>query len=257
MTSAKPSDEAPMKRKALIIALALLAAGLSVANLIDFMLSHLLDPVDHGNMIFGSAIAVLVLLGLSIGLTLRSFSNAIVAIVIAAMLLVGFLPRAVDAMQRQYQADRNRIENARIQEAFLAELVAQQKDVDARVAQHRAFSGEEAADLIAFVQSSDLSWRSLPDLSGTAFPLLERSLKAKILDPNSQIARNGQSAPVFVDFYNRNIRPTRTAIRVRDWKILELLIANGANLGIAEAQALSADLARKRIAEPKGFLRLE
>jgi hypothetical protein len=68
---------------------------------------------------------------------------------------------------------------------------------------------------------------------------------------------NGQSAPVFVDFYNRNIRPSRTAVRLRDWKILELLIANGANLSIAEAQALSADLARKRIAEPKGFLRLE
>jgi hypothetical protein len=246
-----------MKRKALFIALALLAAGLSLANLIDFMLSHLLDSVDHGNMIFGSAIAVLVLLGFSIGLTLRSIANAISVIVIGAMLLVGFLPRAVDAVQRQYQADQDRIEGARVQEAFLTELAAHQKDLDTRLAQHRPYSAEEAADLTAFVQSSDLSWRSLPDYSEAAFPLLERSLKAKILDPNSQIVRNGQSAPVFVDFYNRNIRPTRTAIRVRDWKILELLIANGANLSIPEAQALSADLARKRIAEPKGFLRLE
>src|SRR5262249_13653088 len=167
-----------MKRSALIIAFALLAAALSLANLIDFMLSHLLDPVDHGNMIFGSAIAVLVLLGLSIGLTLRSIANAIVAIVVGAMVLVGFLPRAVDAVQRQYQADRNRIDDARIQEAFLAELAAKQKDVDARVAQQRAFSGQEAAKLIDFVQSSDLSWRSLPDYSEAAFPLLERSLKA-------------------------------------------------------------------------------
>jgi len=246
-----------MKRSALIIALALLAAALSMVNLIDFMMSHLLDPIDHGNMIFSSAIAVLCLVVLGIWLTLRSAANAIVAIVIAAMVLVGFLPRAVDAVQRWHQADRERIEGARIQEAFLAELAAQQKDVDARVARHRAFSGPEAADLIAFVQSSDLSWRSLPDYSDSAFPLLERSLTAKILDPNSQIVRNGQSAPVFVDFYNRNIRPSRTAIRARDWKILELLIANGANLSIAEAQALSADLARKRIAEPKGFLRLE
>jgi hypothetical protein len=246
-----------MKRTATSIAFALLAAAFSLTNLIDFMLSHLLDPVDRGNIIFGSAIAVLVLLGLSIWLTLRSVANAIIAIIIGAMVLVGFLPRGVDAMQRQYQAERNRIEDARIQEAFLAELAAHQKDVDARVAQHRAFSGQEAADLIDFVQASDLSWRSLPNYSEAAFPLLERSLKAKILDPNSRLSRNGQSIPVFVDFYNRNIRPTKSAIRVRDWKILELLIANGADLSLAEAQPLSADLARKRIAGPQGFMRLE
>jgi hypothetical protein len=246
-----------MKRTATSIAFALLAAAFSLTNLIDFMLSHLLDPVDRGNIIFGSAIAVLVLLGLSIWLTLRSVANAIIAIIIGAMVLVGFLPRGVDAMQRQYQAERNRIEDARVQEAFLAELAAHQKDVDARVAQHRAFSGQEAADLIDFVQASDLSWRSLPNYSEAAFPLLERSLKAKILDPNSRLSRNGQSIPVFVDFYNRNIRPTKSAIRVRDWKILELLIANGADLSLAEAQPLSADLARKRIAGPQGFMRLE
>jgi hypothetical protein len=246
-----------MKRTATSIAFALLAAAFSLTNLIDFMLSHLLEPVDRGNIIFGSAIAVLVLLGLSIWLTLRSVANAIIAIIIGAMVLVGFLPRGVDAMQRQYQAERNRIEDARIQEAFLAELAAHQKDVDARVAQHRAFSGQEAADLIDFVQASDLSWRSLPNYSEAAFLLLERSLKAKILDPNSRLSRNGQSIPVFVDFYNRNIRPTKSAIRVRDWKILELLIANGADLAAAAAQPLSADLARKRIAGPQGFMRLE
>jgi hypothetical protein len=246
-----------MKRTATSIALALLAAALSLANLIDFMLSHLLDTVDHGNMIFGSAIAVLVLLGLGIWLTLRSAAKISVAIAIGAILLIGFLPRSVDAVQRHYQAERNRIEDARMQEAFLAELAAHQKDVDARVAQHRAFSGQDAADLIDFVQGSDLTWRSLPNYSETAFPLLERSLKANVLDPNSQISRNGRSVPVFVDFYNRNVRPTKTAIRVRDWKILELLIANGANLAVPEAQSLSADLARKRIAGPQGFMRLE
>src|SRR5262249_49135265 len=101
-----------MKRTATSIALALLAAAFSLANLIDFMLSHMLDPVDRGNMIFGSAIAVLVLLGLSIWLTLRSVANAIIAIIIGAMVLVGFLPRGIDAMQRQHQAEQNRIEDA-------------------------------------------------------------------------------------------------------------------------------------------------
>jgi hypothetical protein len=246
-----------MKRTAILVALALLAAAFSIANLIDFMLSHLLDPIDHGNLIFGSAIGVLCLLVLGIWLALRSVTNVPFAIAIGAILLVGFLPRGVDAMQRHYQAERNRIEDARVQEAFLAELAAHQKDVDASVAQNRAFSGQEAVDLIDFVQGSDLSWRSLPNYSETAFPLLERSLKANILDPNSRISRNGRSVPVFVDFYDRNIRPTKSAIRVRDWKILELLLANGADLTVAAAQPLSADLARKRIAGPQGFMRLE
>src|SRR5262249_46401937 len=155
-----------------------------LANLIDFTLQHLLEPTNQDTITFVSAIAVLLLLALLLWWTLQSgLSNAAFAFAIGAILLAGFVPRGVYAVQHKLADDRRRIADARTQAEFLAGLAARQKEVEWRIAQHRSFSGEEAADFIDVVQRSDLSWMSLPDYSNVAFALLERSLTAKILDP--------------------------------------------------------------------------
>ena len=245
-----------LKRIALFISVSVAVAAISIANVLDFLLSHLMDPANHDRVVFGSVIAVLLLFAALVWLVLRAnISNGTFAIALGAMVLVGFVPRGVDAIERRINEGQRAAELAHVQGAFLAELAARQKDVAGRIAARHPFSGEEAAAFVAFVQGADLTWTSLPDYSNAALPLLERSLQAKILDPNSLRTRGAQSVPVFVDFYNRDIRPTKSAIRLRDWKILELLVANGADLSIAKE--LSADLARKQIIGPAGFMRLE
>lgn len=112
-----------------------------------------------------------------------------------------------------------------------------------------------------FAEGADLNYRSLPDYSDLAFPLLEEALRQKILDPNGRVNgptyRDLSGQPVFTYYYRVRIASYRI-ISTRDWKLLQLLVHNGADLTLDEAKPLLEDLRRKLSPEPSGnYMRLD
>src|SRR5262249_42581977 len=177
-------------------------------------------------------------------------------VLIAATLIAGFIPRGVDAARRHGAAEAERREGQRIEAQFLQQLDARRKDVAARIADKRPYTPDEALDLLRFVENGDLSYRSLTDYSGETFALLETALTAKILDPNGRVesapvARlNGQ--PLFLYFYNSRVKPgiTVNALRTSEWKLMQILVRNGADLGLADAAELKQNLLKSPVAGP-------
>src|SRR5262249_52523537 len=134
-------------------------------------------------------------------------------------------------------------------------LKAQRADVAERIASKRAYSADEAYDLVMLVDDADLSWHGLADHTPEASALLEDALLGGVLDVN---ARGSGGAPVFLRFYDFRIRPTGPrSVEKRAWEIEKQLVAHGADLADPAAAELRANLARKEVAGVGRYIALQ
>jgi hypothetical protein len=256
-----------MKRILIRIALQLIAAAAGIFNILHFMLSNLLAPsyaVTDAAMYGAAGLIVLVTLAVLAGAVTNVLRTPWLVAALALTLSAGFVPRIADAGRRYQAARAQQIESQHIETKFLSDLAARKRDVEARIAERRPYTAEEALALIEFANDADLSYRSLPDYTGIAFALLEQALKASIVDPNGRLRGerfkdlSGESLVTY--FYKRYIVPGKraNAIRVREWDLLQLLVRNGADLSEPAAAELKADLGKTVVREaPSRFMRLQ
>ena len=176
----------------------------------------------------------------------RWLAAAIVLVVVA-----GLVPQVADWQWRAEREAARHEENLRYHARFLSALEARKQDVEARIAARRAYTGEEAEAFIDFVKRSNLRSTKGPDHTAVAMSLLQSALEAKIVDPNVPVRNRFIGAaprePMFLQ-YHRSIRqqPERS-VQTRDWNILLLLFANGADMTVPGTEALAADLRKKPV----------
>jgi hypothetical protein len=185
---------------------------------------------------------------------------------LAIMLVAGATPFAVYLTRATVDQVDDRAERKAIETAFLAKLETNKKDVAERIAAQKPFTPNEAYKFVEFVKESDLGYRLLPDHSPTTFALLKQVLDAGILDPNARVKGPRTSdineEPVFVVYYKFYLQSGATSpmrhVREREWKLLQMLIAAGANLDDPAAAALR-DVVNRETApyEIPGYIRLK
>ena len=252
-----------MKRIAVVIALQLVAAIVSILNLLHFQLTNLMQPSQEGTRLRGAR-GVVHCHGAEWVLLAAAKGTRWLAAVIAVTLIVGFAPRIVDAVTRHESALARRAEDRCIEATFLDDLATRKQDVEARISNGRSYTPDEAFDFIWFVSQANLSYRGLPNYFGDAIALLQRALEGKVVDPNGRMEHGPwmklSGAPLFLYFYEVRIRPAvrANAIQVEDWKVLELLVGNGADLTLTEAGPLTEDLRKTPVRDAAGrFMRLQ
>jgi hypothetical protein len=234
---------------------------------LHFRLTNLLEPSQKAtDMAALSVLGVVIVLTILAPLAATKVANGTgwLAIAVAATLIVGFAPRIVGAVTRHATAVARQGEDRRIEAEFLRDLAAHKQDVAVRISDGRSYTPDEAFDFIWFVSQADLSYRGLPDYSGDALTLLQQALKGKVVDPNGRVQRGPwktlSGAPLFLYFYEGRIRPdvrVNGVVHFEDWKVLELLIGNGADLTLAEAAPLNEDLRKTLVRDASGrFMRL-
>lgn len=253
-----------MKRIAVVIALQLVAAAVSILNLVDFQLTNLMQPSQEAtDFAARAALGTVIVLTISVLLAAAKGTRWLAA-VIAVTLIVGFAPRIVDAVTRHESAVARRAEDRRIETTFLDDLATRKQDVAARISGGRSYTPDEAFDFIWFVSQANLSYRGLPNYFSDAIALLQRALEGKVVDPNGRVEHGPwtklSGTPLFLYFYEVRIGPAvrANAIQVEDWKVLELLVGNGADLTLAEAAPLREDLQKTPVRNAAGrFIRLQ
>ena len=228
--------------------LVLAAAAASAFNVIALRLENLLDPrwPSHGNLV---AIALVAIGALTIGGVVLALKRATVVLPLAAIALIiaaGFVPRMFHATaQREAQAAQAAATRA-LETKVLAEIEMRRRDLEARIAAHRPYEPEEAREFLAFVTGADLTTAGGPDHSARTIPLLQRALETRIVDANAMVKEPRRAdlgpEPLFLNFYRRARPAPERPVLARDWKILLLLAANGADLSIPAAAPLVADL---------------
>jgi hypothetical protein len=242
-----------VQRLLIVIALQLVIALLSLLNLGAFSLDHLLEPkrpVTTFALYASAGVIAIVTFGIiatAIGNREKAIPLSWLAAALGVTVIAGFVPRLVDANLRENEIAERRVDDRRFEQDFLRDLAGWQRDIAARIPAHRAFTPEQALDFILLVDQSDLRYRGLPDHSEAAFALLQDALKAGIIDPNGRIDgeryKNLSGQPIFLYYYE--IRVIHREAGPREWKLLELLIEAGADLTLAEAKPLVADLAKR------------
>jgi hypothetical protein len=174
-----------------------------------------------------------------------------------------------------YQVDRfvddlrgaagRREENARHDANALAQISNRTRDVEARLAEKRPYTGADAQDALEFVHEVsyvDLSYLGLPDRSDVMFELLKRALAAKLIDPNVMVkgARpvDVKPEPLFLQYYRTDIRPyPKARVRLLHWEVFKLLAASGADLSLAPGFPIAEDLAKGLKQDEFGAWRVE
>jgi hypothetical protein len=202
-----------------------------------------------------------VLAVLAIAGAVRGWRTPALGALIALIVVAGLVPQAVDRIARRAAEDAAAAENARFEADFLAELDRRQRDVAERSAGRAAYTPAEMLDLVAFADSADLGYRSLPDHSAEAMKLLGDALAAGLVDPNARLddppVAKHAGAPLFVYFHAVAIKPVGPArIEARDWDLLGLLVKGGADLDLPEAAEVRADLARTAVPRDGGYVEL-
>ena len=249
-----------------LIAGLLVAAAASIWNVISFKLEHLWAPSSHlmDFTLLGSIVEIFILVIGALVLVWRGKNSARWLVFATVLTLtVGFAPRILDATENRIALSMRLVDDRQIESKLLSDIEARKQDVEARIAAKRPYSPAESLRLVDFVGDSDLSFRSLPDHSDTTFVLLQRALEGKILDPNTLVKGprpvDVSSEPLFLYFYRATVRPTpQSRIRNRDWRVLQLLVAAGANLTVAGAAPLVDDLRKtpKPIANNREYIEL-
>ena len=242
-----------MSALVILVTAVIVATLVSAANVIVFVLSSLMRPrglwTGTALLVSGIAIAGTATAALVVAIRTSGRNTVTVTILIVATLVSGFFPRIVDSLERHtYTAWRAR-ERARARDDLVAELAAHRVEVERRIATGTPYTAEEADDFLWHVMWSDLRYYGLPDRSAEAQALLERALKARLIDPN---VRHDQEGPyrgerLFVRFYRIRIATAESLIPVHEWEILELLVANGADLDADEARPVRNALAKTKI----------
>lgn len=189
-------------------------------------------------------LAVIALTAVSLFKRGASRRFAIGAIVL--VLGVGFVPRIYDMWLKAGVQAEYKSRALSLDASTLVEIEKRHQDVEARIAERRRYQGEEARLFVVFVTDADNSTAGGKDHSPQSIALMKRALEAKVLDPNTIVKQPVRAdrppEPLFLNFY-RNVRQTpQQSLRGRDWTILKLLAANGADLTLPGAAAFAADL---------------
>jgi hypothetical protein len=236
------------------IGLLVAAAVASALNVAALTLEHLLDPrwgseARHLRVISLIAIAAFSAGGVWLivrGVSARWLFGAIVLIVAA-----GFIPRVYDVrLNAEIQAGQVAAIRA-LETKVLGEIETRRQDVEARIAAQRPYQGDEARLFLVFVTDADISRAGGPNHSPQSIALLQRALETKILDPNTVMKEpvyvNFGPEPLFIKFYRQARQVPEHSVLGRDWKILKLLAANGADLAAPGAAPFAADLRKTEI----------
>jgi hypothetical protein len=232
------------------IAALLIAASASIFNLISFRLENLWAPTSllMDITLSGAIGVILVLTAGALALVWRGKNLTLwLFIAITLVLIAGFAPRALDVVEKEEAQAIREEEGRRTELVMNRDIELRRRDVEERISAQRPYSPAEAMAFVESVGDSDLSYRSLTDHSDTTLALLQRALEGKIVDPNGLVKGvrpvDVNSEPLFLLFYRATVRPTgRGPVRARDWKVLKLLVANGADLTVAGAERLVEDL---------------
>jgi hypothetical protein len=261
-----------MKKPLLLTLLALLVGAFSVFCIWFLLITYVMRSIPA--VIQTLMIAALVVIALALVAALifawlpgrgRAYLTAL-----AVMLVTAIGSNVFSSIRGGIVAASRTAEDAAerraIEAKFLSQLEANKKDLAERIATQRPFAPREAYKFVEFVKESDLSYRLLPDHSATTFPLLKQALDAKILDPNARLKGptrvDVNEEPLFVVYYKFYLQsgatmPTRS-VREREWKLLQMLVAAGANLDDPAAVVLR-DVVNRETApyEIPGYIRLK
>lgn len=246
-----------MSRIVIYVVLPLVAAAISLFNLIGFWLENMMNPrlPDEVTVAFLAAYA-LIFVFVAIGIFgLRHGRLWLLIVSLVIVLAAGFLPRAVYSYVAEQAAQQQQADNAEAEMQFQSALLDFSSDIDDRIAGHQPFTGDEALKLVDFAADADLSYRSLMDHTPEAYDLLRQAIEGGVLDPN---ARTSEGKTVTLTFYDRTVAPTLRAVRVHDWEVLQILVTGGADVGQPGAADLKAALGKTVVKDASGrFLSLE
>lgn len=251
-------------RFVLYLAVPLVAAVASIANIVFFWLENLMDPamppLVHQSA--WAAVAVIVLAFVAAAWAMRGRRAWVPVLAVVVMVVAGFVPRGVDmvlADQRQAAAQKD---GAEAEMEFQMAFLEASDDVAERIDGKRAMSAEEGLALLEFAADSDLSWRSLPDHSREAFALVQQALDAGILDPDAlttgaPVADSGAITLILM-FYEARIRPgAPSSIDKQAWQLLQMLLLKDPDLSAPDAEELRAVLEKTPVIGEGRFVRLE
>jgi hypothetical protein len=245
-----------MKRSARlgVVALQIAVAGLALLGLAAFWLGHMLVPwraVTIDALYAAVAVIVIATGGVAWAAVRPVVSGPFVAIAIATTGLAGFAPWIIDTILEQQEALERLAEDRRFEQDFLNDLHAREADIAGRRAERRAFTPQEALDLLIVVESSDLSYRGRGDHWDAAFALLQQALSASLVDPNGLLEgaefRKFQGKPLFLYYYEVwMIAGNARKPTPRQWQVTDFLVRSGADLTRADAKPLAAEIAARR-----------
>ena len=254
-----------MTRIALIVA-QVIAAVLALGGVYFSVIMQVMRPslveADIARLFALVAVAVLTFIGVSAARR-GAVTVAMTAVVLTlgAGVLPGFVYEHVRAENVRQGEARRRSENAAQDAKALARVERRTRDVEARLAENRPYAGNDALEFVHEVSYVDLKYLRLPDRSGVMLELLGRALEAKLIDPNSMVkgSRPGDVDPVplFLEFYRSDIRRfPNNWIKPRNWAILKLLVASGADLTLAPGHPIAEDLSKDLPLDQWGDYRL-
>ena len=249
-----------------LIAALVIAAAISVFNIFLLQMEYLMRsvPSSVSSATSGAIGAILVVTIGALVLVWRKHSNWWVFFATMIILVAGMAPRVLEAVEKQEAREIREEGDRRVELVMTRDIELRKRDVEERIAAQRPYTPAEAMAFVEFVQDSDLSYRSLSDHSDVAFALLQRALENKILDPNGMVKGvrpvDINPEPLFLHYYRATARPlSRGPVRIRDWKLLQLLVANGADLSVEGTERLVEDLRKtpKPIANVPKYVELD
>ena len=172
-------------------------------------------------------------------------------------LIAGATPHVVAALVSWQSAREHQAEQASENAKAIEIIATRRQDVEARISTGRRYSPEESLAFVNAISDVDLTYRGLPDRSGEMQALLKRALEARILDPNIMVKGRRpvdvNFEPLFRHYYRTTVRPVPdNRISLRDWETLKLLVAGGADMSIAGAEAVAQDLRKAVVPDPSG-----
>jgi len=230
------------------------AAAASASNVAALTFEHLLDPrwgSEAQRLQAVSLIAIAALGAAGVWLTVRGASVRWAFAAVVLMLAVGFVPRIYDSKLKSEMRAQQTAAIRALEAKVLGEIETRRQDVETRIAAQRPYQGGEARLFMVFVTDADMSRAGGPNHSPQSIALLQRALETKILDPNAIVKEPVRAdrgpEPLFINFY-RNVRQApEQSVLGRDWKILKLLAANGADLSAPDAAPFAADLRKTEV----------
>jgi hypothetical protein len=251
-------------RFVLYLAVPLVAAVASIANIVFFWLENLMDPamppLVHQSA--WAAIAVIVLAFAAAAWAMRGRRAWVPVLAVVVMVVAGFVPRGVDMVLADQRQAAEQKDGAEAEMEFQMAFLEASDDVAERIDEKRPMSAEEGLALLEFAADSDLSWRSLPDHSREAFALVQQALDAGILDPDAlttgaPVADSGAITLILM-FYEARIRPgAPSSIDKQAWQLLQMLLLKDPDLSAPDAEELRAVLEKTPVIGEGRFVRLE
>jgi hypothetical protein len=186
-----------MKMWRLLIALQLLAAAVSLLGLASFYGGHLLDAaIPRATTIALQASFLLIVALTIIAIRVLAWNRAdladdLIIAAVAAMVVTaaaGYVPRLVDENARLEAQRENMAEYRRLEQEFLAAFAQRKQEIETRRREHRPLTGDDALQLLIFLQQGDFRNVGLADHTPANLTMLRRALEEAIIDPNGPVS---------------------------------------------------------------------